>query len=350
MDAKSLKDPRKLKIGIVGSGNVGSGLSVALSASGFDVELVARRIKGVKIANKTSISIMGDFGSKTFLVPVVKSVEEFTSKKDIIFICTKSYDAIKVMPKINDALAPKGAIVTIQNSFWIDQLKSITSGKNAVCMYMDISFVTKDAVTYILDSGGITLGIYDRDAFEKMERVKSILDNITTVKETRDLYGFLIGRNVLNTAISSLGAISGMKLGDILNDRNGRYLFIKIITESVHLFNSLEMKILPYNDTLDYYYFIGKGFRCWLYRNRMIKILKMNNRNIRSSALVELERGRKTEISVPMSNLIDIAKVKNVNVEYITAIRDMIVEIENGKRRVDKNAFYDKKLVNIEEK
>lgn len=350
MVEKKLSDPKKLKIGIVGSGNVGSGLAVALSASGYDVELVARRIKGVKIGNKTSISIMGDFGSKSFLVPVVKSVEDFTSKKDIVFICTKSYDAIKVMPNVNDSLASNGAIVTIQNTFWIDELKNTTSGKNAVCMYLDISFNTKDAVTYILDSGGITLGIYDRDAFDKMEKVKSVLDNITHVKETKDLYGFLIGRNILNTAISSLGAISGMKLGDILNDRNGRYLFVKIITESVHLFNSLGIKILPYNDSLDYYYFIGKGFRNWLYRYRMMKILRMNNKNIRSSALVELERGRKTEISVPMTNLVNVAKVKGVNVEYISAIKDMIVEIENGKRRVDKNAFYDKKLVNIEEK
>lgn len=310
---------------------------------------MARRLKGVTIDNATSIQIKGDFGDKTYLVKVVHDVKEFTTKKDVIFICTKSYDAILIMDTLNNSLTKDGVIVTIQNSFWIDSLKKLLDSKKSVCMYLDISFVTNDNITYVRDSGGITLGIYDRDAFDNMNKVKGVLDNICNIHETHDLYGFLLSRNILNTAISSLGAISGMKLGDILNDRNGRYLFVKIISESVRLFDSMDMKILPYDDKLDYYLFTQKSFRGALYRLKIMRVLRINNRNIRSSALHEIERGRKTEISVPMSALIEIAKNKNVSMPYLTAIRDMIVDIENGNRRVDEDAFYDKKLLSIKE-
>lgn len=254
------------------------------------------------------------------------------------------------MPVARQFLNEDGVIVTIQNSYWIDSLKKILPPENAVCMYLDISFVTKDGVTYVLDTGGITLGIYDRSAFDSMNKVKSVLELICDTKETNDLYGFLLGRNILNVAISSLGAISGLKLGDILNDRNGRFLFVKIIKESVNLFDALGMKVLPYNDSLDYYTFTKRGIIGALYRYKIMHFLRVNNKDIKSSALIELERGRKTEISVPMTSLINIAETKNVKMPYITAIRDMIIEIENGKRRVDEDAFYDKKLLNLKEK
>lgn len=322
---------------------------MALTSIGYDVELVARRLRGVIIDNTTSIQIKGDFGDKTHLVPIVRQANEFTCKKDIIFLCIKSYDAIDVMPIVKDFLNEDGVVVTIQNSYWIDSLKKLISPAKSVCMYLDISFVTKDNITYVRDTGGATLGIYDREAFDGMNKVKSILEEICEIKETNDLYGFLIGRNILNTAISSLGAISGLKLGDILNDRNGRYLFVKIITESVSLFDSLGLKILPYNDDLDYYTFVKRGFVGFIYRLKLMRVLRINNKDIKSSALIEIERGRKTEISVPMSSLIRLAGAHEVSMPYITAIRDMIVEIEDGKRRVDEDAFYDKKLLNIKE-
>jgi len=322
---------------------------VALTSSGYDVELVARRLKGISINNSTSIQIKGDFGDKTYLVSIVHDVSEFTSKKDIIFICTKSYDAIPIIPTINGFLEEDGTIVTIQNSFWIDKLKKVVNNKNSVCMYLDIAFETKDNITYVFNTGGATIGVYDREGFDDMQKVRGVLENICEVHDTCDLYGFLIGRDILNTAISSLGAISGMKLGDILNDRNGRYLFVKIITESVNFFESLEFKIVPYNNLFDYYMFTKKGLRSTLYRLKMMHILRLNNRNIRSSALVDLERGKKTELAVLMTSIIEKGKDKGINMPYITAIRDMIVEIEGGIRRVDKDAFYDKKLLSIKE-
>lgn len=340
---------KDIKIGIIGGGNVGTAFAVALSSKGYDVELVARRLKGVVIDNATNLNIRGSFGDKAYLIPVVKDIAQLKDKKDIIFMCTKSYDGLMSIPSANEYLKDDGVMVTIHNTYWIDSLKDVLDSKKSVCMYLDISFISKDEYTYVYDSGGITLGVYDREAFDGMNKVKSVLDNICDVKETHDLYGFLMGRSIINNAISSLGAISGMKLGDILNDRNGRYLFVKCITESLKLFKALNLNILPYDDKLDYYTFTSKTFKGWIYRQKIMRLLRINNKNIKSSALAEIERGKKTEIAHTLSNLINLSIDKNIDMPYTTAIRDMIVEIEENKRRVNDNAFYDKKLLNIKE-
>ena len=68
------------KIGIVGGGNVGTALAVALVCAGYNVELVSRKIKGVCIDNCINYEIKGDFGKKTALVPTLHNVKEFSSK------------------------------------------------------------------------------------------------------------------------------------------------------------------------------------------------------------------------------------------------------------------------------
>lgn len=339
----------QIKIGIVGAGSVGNFFSVMLASHGFDVELV-RRQKGIMIDNSCIIDIKGDFGNKSYLIPIVNTYEDFTSKKDFIIVCTKTFDAIDLLKPLQKHLTKNGAIVTIQNIFFIDKLLTIIAPEKSICMHIDFNCETIDQVVRVLDYGGVTLGVYNKGAFEKMKVFENILNQFLDVDIVTDVFGFVMGRNIINGAISLLGAISGLRLGNLLNDRNGRYLFVKLIEESVRVCNKYRIKIQPYNCQLDYYKFLERSFSGMLYRFKIIKALKKNNKNIKSSALDDLEMNRQTELDFLIESLISSGERFKIDIRYLKTLNEIFKEIKQGKLRISDNVFYDKRLINIKEK
>lgn len=337
-----------IKIGIVGAGNVGRVLGVILSVSGYSVEVVTgTKAHNIQIDNYSAYEIAGDFGNKSYLVKVIPEVNNLQDNLDMIFVCTKIFDAIPVLRILQKKIKPDGAIVTIQNNFWIDRVVNYINPENLVLMYLDFSCATIGKRTQVRNFDGIKLGVLRKEAYQKMEVVHDILSNVCKVKDTSDIIGLTIGRSIINTTISSLGAISGLKLKDILLDRNGRYLFIKSIEEKVKLFKSVGIKITPYDNKLDYYMFVENSWKGKIYRHKIIKLLINNNGNIRSSALRDFENKRKCELIVTLDSFLKHSVLKKIDTPYTREIYSMLNEISKGERTIYADAFYEKRLVDI---
>lgn len=342
---------KPIRIGIIGAGNIGRTLAVILSSCGYDVEVVTgSSAKNIQIDNYCAYEIAGDFGKKSYLVKVIEKVKDLRDNCDIIFVCTKIFDAVPILDILKNKITPNGAIVTIQNNFWIDRVVKYINPCNLVFMQLDFSCTTIGKKTIVKNSDGIKLGVVRKEAYDKMELVHDILSNVCKVKDTKDILGFTIGRSIINTTIASLGAISGLKLKDILLDRNGRFLFVKSICEKVSLFQKVGINITPYNNKLDYYAFTKKSLSGIIYRHKIIKLLYKNNGDIRSSALRDFETKSKCELMVTLNSFLKHCAIKNIYVPYTKELFKMINEIAVGKRRINENAFYEKRLLNIGEK
>lgn len=338
-----------LKIAVVGGGSIGRVLSILLLTQGYDVEMVCRdNHRAIKIDNSYAYEIQGDFGNKSYLVPFVTSIEKLSSKKDIIILATKSFDTLKRSPKCLSKLTPKGTIVTIQNVYTIDKLINLIPRECTVCMICDFACTKIDKVTYVKNSRGVTLGVYHPKAINRMKLVSRVLADIMDVYITKDIVGFAMGRNIINGTIAVLGAVSGMKLKHILEDRNGRYLFCKTIKEAYNVCKRFKINVIPYNYQLDYEKFTQSGLKGALYRNKIMGILRKYNGNVKSSALNNIENGEETEIRQLCDCIIAYAKKSKTDIPYIKTLSEMLFEIEKGKRRVNDNAFYDEKLLKLE--
>ncbi len=342
---------KPIRIGIVGAGNVGRVLAVMLSSSGYYVEAVTGKSPhNIQIDNYSAYEINGDFGNKQYLVRVLADIEDMSDDLDVIFVCTKIFDGIGNLKTLRPKIGPNCSVVTIHNMFWMDRVATVVDPNNMVCMYLDFSCVTVGKKTFVKNSDGIKLGVVRKEAFEKLELVHDILSNVCIVKDTNDIVGLAISRNIINVAISALGAISGMRLKDILLDRNGRYLFCKIIEEEMALFKKIKIKVLPYDGKLDYNLFLKKSISGRLYKRKYMRLLIKNNGNIVSSALRDFELGRKSELIVLLNNFLKTAGFNGVSVPYLREIYEMLCQISKNERRISENAFYDKNLVKIGDK
>lgn len=345
-----MESKENVKIAIIGGGNVGRVLSTLFASNGYDVEVVCRNEKGIKINNSLAFEIAGDFGNVSYLVPYVNSIENLTSKKDIIIFATKSFDMLKRAEKSISKLNQKGMIVTIQNVFSIDKVMGLIPSQNSVCMVCDFACETTNNITHVFDSYGITLGVYNKDAIDKMNLLKNILKPIINTHITKDVIGFTMGRNIINGAISFLGGISGLKLKEILKNKQGRFLFCKLINEAVQICKKWRINIIPYNNQLDYDKFTKKGLIGYLYRRDIINMLIKQNGNIKSSALHELEHGEKTELRCMLSSIINYGNKTKLQFDYILTADKILAEIESGDRRIGVDNFYADKFLKLKEK
>lgn len=336
------KKPSDIKIGIIGNGSVGQTFAVTLSSYGYDVEVAGKQPSGIKIDDGFVYEITGDFGEKSYLINVFSDASLFTSKKDFIIIATKIYDTPRASRQALSLLKDDGAIITIQNWFCLNKIMKTIPADKSISMNFDFSCFTEGHKVTVVNTGYIHLGVYDQGAYEKLLLARDIFSNICKVDTVKDVMGFVMSRNIINSAIASIGAISGLRLGEFLENRHGRRIFVKSIREALNLMKKINICVLPYNNQMDYYRFCERGLFGFFYRDDIINILKKFNRDIKSSALVQIETKKKCEVKFVIGTLLVYADRLGLKMKYTRALYYMLSDIIKGKRNIHKNNLKDR--------
>ena len=107
----------------------------------------------------------------------------------------------------------------------------------------------------------------------------------------------------MNCAISSLGAVSGLRLGPAVRLRMVRRLVLEVITEAVMAARAEGVTLSPISGTLDLDWLAltsderDRGIRLSLVlKHALLLLVGFKYRRIRSSTLRALERGRKPSV------------------------------------------------------
>ena len=326
-----------LKIGVVGSGAVGGVIATILAESGFNVEMLYKHEDGLMMDNYVNMDVIGVFGEHSYLVKSVKSVDEFNEKKDVIFVTTRAYSVAENVKNVVPYLSENGIVVVAGNVLTYQDIRQYLPLSRVVSMFIEWSSVRiSPCKIKVLSQGKTTIGIYDKTARPFLGIVKALLERISKVEISENMLEFTLSRIVMNSAISAIGAISGLRLGKFLDDKKGRTLFKNLINEAVMVFNELGVNIPKYHNQLDYYRFVDNTFKGKLYARKMMNLIKKNNGYLISSMLNDLDNGKKTEIDYLTGKICRLAKVKNVSVPYSDQVVRIVKEIEKGNRTIYK--------------
>lgn len=334
----------KLKIGIIGSTPEGKALAVFLGARHYDVELVYNNKKHIQINNGVVIDVVGVFGTKSYLVPCVDSPAEFSNKKDIIFVMSRAYDATEDTKSVLPYLSQDGVVVTRSNTLNFDEIASVVDTSRWIGMFLEWSASKFEQHIAVDNDGNTVVGVFDESATKYLPAVQAVINNISPTFVTKDMDGFILSRNMLNIPISTLGAISGLRLGKILDKPIGKRLFVKIIAECVELCDKMNIKLYAYNNKLDYRKFVGKGISSAIYRNTMLTRIRVQNSEIRSSLLISLEKNKKSEMEYLIGKIVKYATDCGLQVPVNRRLYKMLTDIENQVRGVYEDNLYDDKL------
>lgn len=326
---------------IIGAGGIGGITAAHASRAGFDVEVVDN-LPGLseKIGSK-GLEVSGTVTPFIEKITSYKSIREVRGEKDIIFLATKATALCKIAEDVKTLMNDNTVVVCMQNGICEEYLSDIL-GKNRVlgCVVGWGATVDEPGRLRKTSEGDFVIGTLPGERVHHLDEVVDILQATAPVKLTENIKGWLYSKLIINSCITTLGAVCGKTLGKMLSIRKIRKIFIEIIREAVIVGRKAGIRIEKYGGKLDFYDFAEKdtalsGFM----KHLKIRIIGMKYRKLKSSSLQSLETGRKTEIDFLNGYIVK----KGHELQVATPLNEMLVElvkdIENGSRKISYDNF-----------
>lgn len=335
----------KIRIGVVGAGAVGGVISTLLAEKGYDVEVAKRYNSDLVLDEYTGIELLGEFGHRHILVKSVNGVKSFTSKKDIVFVLTRAYDAPSVAKQCLPHLNENGIIVSSQNVMNVEEMLRIVGSDRLFGLIINWSALRLNkARIQVTKQGHMVIGSFGDKGQAYLEILQRILSNVAPTEISHNIIGDIWARTIINSCISSVGALTGVNLGKSMKVPTTNKIFTNIIFEAMDIAKKLKVEVKNYG-ALNYYDFTQKGIKAYLYRYKMLRRLRKQNGKCVSSCMHSIERNVASEIDYLNGYFIKLANKIDVNVPTNNRVYDMVKEIERGERQMALENIMDHYLI-----
>lgn len=331
-----------VRIVVVGAGAIGGITAAYLKQGGQDVTLVCKHQDIATLASGRGLHITGVKGEATVSVPSVAAVEELHGLFGLALIATKAYD----MPATAKALLPyltrDALVLSLQNGICTDALAAIVGPLRTVgCVIGWGATMHSPAELEMTSTGEFIIGRIQGES-STLAPVKRALELVTPTEISENIFAELYSKLIVNSCITSLGAICGLKLGAMLKKRQARAIFLAIIAEAMAVAAAMNLRVPPFGGKLDYYGLMrGNGLAARLRRHATIYAVGLKYKNLKSSSLQSLERGRPTEIDYFNGYIARKGQELGVPCPVNLRLTAMVKEIENGKRAIRPENLFD---------
>jgi len=169
-----------------------------------------------------------------------------------------------------------------------------------------------------------------------------MLEAVLPVEISGNIMGSLYSKLIINSCITSLGAVCGLYLGEMLAVKKIRKIFVEVMREAIAVADAMRISVEVYAGKIDYYKLLsGAGLFDHLRRHMMIRLVGFKYRRLKSSMLQSLERGKPTEIDYLNGYISD----NGAKYGIPTPVNDMIIsivkDIEIGEKDISPGNFDD---------
>ena len=291
-----------MKIYIVGAGGVGGYFGGLMARAGEDVTFVCRNknYHALKESGLTVKSVDEEF--KVHPVKVIEDVSEVIDP-DLIILATKSYDRDPAAENLRSRLAPTTVVITIQNGIENDlKVKEIIPEG---LVYPGIAYIiSKIASPGVIEqtAGPRTIIFGDRENPENLrlkEIEKMMMRCSINATASGDIEMELWTKFLWITTFAGMTAVCRSPIGDIVNDPDLYKHYIRCLDEAIAVAHSVPVKL-------------KEGIRQTIIEKS--DQYKHTGTDSKSSLLVDLENGRRTEIEDLNGALVRLARDKGVDV------------------------------------
>ena len=303
-----------MRIYIVGTGGVGGYFGGVLAKAGNDVTFVVRgeHYRVIKVNGLTVKNVVGDF-----IIRPAKIIENISEIKnpDLILFTVKTYSTAETAKELNSVVNKNTVIITFQNG--VDNDNEIKKYIKNAQVYPGVAYIisTKTKPGLIEQTGGLRrLIVGDRNNPEN----KKLLEVLRLMKKTGinavlsdDITRDLWKKFMFVVAFSGMTAICRSLIGNVLTDPITRALYERCVKEAITVGKA--MKVSVADDAFE----------------TIMKTSTDTNPQSKSSLLVDIENGKRTEIETLNGTLVRFAKEKNIDVPINELIYGVIKLLKN---------------------
>ncbi|NWF67633.1 MAG: 2-dehydropantoate 2-reductase [Chloroflexi bacterium] len=327
------------RILIEGIGGIGGVLAAKIIQAGYAPVLVtnnqaitdAIKLYGLRIKD----------GAELYSVPVPNI---FTALEDVPFgdfdaayLIMKADGVVTAAKKSLPLLKPDGYVVTFQNGIVEDIVAEAIGAQRVISGIIGWGGTMDKIGMYEKTTiGNIHLGELDGKITERLKNLATVCETCTPVIVTDNIRGALWSKLAINCTITTIGALTGETLGQLVRDGRVRKLFLRTYAEVVDTAEASGIRLERIaTDPKLLYLPRGANFVQALFKNALVRVVGMRYSKQKSSSLQSLERGRKTEIDYLNGYVVRQAQNVNVPTPVNAALVRMMKAIESGQRKVE---------------
>jgi 2-dehydropantoate 2-reductase len=324
------------RICIVGAGAIGGVLAGVLAREGHRIQLLVRQESLARKITGTGIRVEGICGNFSIPIPTVASADDLEGSFDYVLVATKADGLENAARAMLPFLHQNSRVVSLQNGICEGILAGVVGSDRTIGCVVGFGGTMHEPGRVEMTSGGeLIIGNWNRKPDRQLEELARILNNVVPVRISEAIYEELYSKLIINACITTLGAISGQYLGDMLANRKNRNLFIEIIREAITVATAMGIRVpAGASGKLDYYKFLGPGLFSGIKRHLFIRVIGMKYRKLKSSSLQSLERGQKTEVENYNGYIASRGKQLGVPTPVNEQLTGMVGELEQGTRKI----------------
>ncbi|PLX40605.1 MAG: 2-dehydropantoate 2-reductase [Deltaproteobacteria bacterium] len=266
-----------MKIGIMGSGAVGSYFGALLAKAGADVVFVARgeHLARMKYDGLKVRSIKGDFDIEVRATDDPAAVGEC----DLILFCVKSHDTVAAARQMAPMVGKSTIVISLQNGVDNEELLGRIIGSERIIGGLCYIGARVDRPGEVIHSaaGRIIIGEYDGRRTIRLARVESLFtDAEVEVAVSEEISVEQWKKLCWNLSFNSISALTRSTVGEIIDNPDTRQCVVDAISEAVT---------------------VAAGLGVSLPQDLADRIIESNAQftNLRTSMLQDVEKGRPLE-------------------------------------------------------
>ena len=320
---------------VIGAGAIGGSTAAFMTKAGFDVTVLCRREEVAKTFREKGMHISGVRGEVDIPMKAVCGADNLEGKFDYCIVSTKAYDTIPAVNSALPLLKEEGLVLVLQNGICVDELLEAAGESRSACGVTTFSStMVSPSHMKITGEGAFQIGMAAGHYDARLEKLKEAMCAMVPTEIKTPILPYMFSKLVVNSGITCGGALTGQLLGQMLRASEARKFFIALVYEDMALAGKMGIKVPPFGGKLDYYKFLsGKSRIDELRRNIMIFAVGLKYKNLKSSSLTSLERGKPTEIEVLNGWISRKAKTYGVPTPVNDRLVELIHQIEQGQRK-----------------
>lgn len=337
-----------MKIVIIGCGAVGGVIAGYLSDANYNIQLICKHREILDSIENNGLRVEGLKEHIITYPDAVMDISQIIDKPDIVFLATKATDVEEVTKTIVPFLKDDTTVISLQNGICEDFIADLIRPDRTIgCVVGWGATMLGPGRVELTSDGEFIIGELDGEVTHRLLIIKSMLEKVCNVKISNNIHGALFSKLIINSCITTLGAISGMYLGEMLNLSIARTIFLHVFTEAVQVANACQAKLEKIAGKIDPYKFaltekeLNSSFSFSLLKKHlMIQLIGLKYKRLKSSSLQSLERGKPTEIDFLNGYIVNKARQFEIPVPVNEKLVAMVKAIEAGELNSERENLY----------
>ena len=223
-----------MRILIMGTGGVGGYYGGLLAGQGNDVTFVARgaHLKAIQQEGLKVKSVHGDFN----IAPAQATDDPANAGPvDLILFCVKTYNTDDAAQAIRTAVRSQTVVMSLQNGIdAAERLGKVLGAEHVIgaATWLSSAVVEPGVIRQISQFRRIVFGELGGGSSERIQSIYEVLKNTgITVEISEDIQKVLWTKLVFITAVSSIGSLTRLPMGEYRSVPETRHLLTSIMQE-----------------------------------------------------------------------------------------------------------------------